>query len=196
MQLCENDSLGLMSKQQHSRLIQIATSCMTGLVLGVTILRIGYISLSTIAEQLLCPPEAIDPGPTITFDVPLGWKKSGDFPSRSDFKKGKVYLTIAALDELAYECLMNSFEFRLAQVEIPGTGQPRLESSCGRIDVVFGECHGRKYFYRMTAPAHWKQIDYMLCVPGGYVSVWLGTKTGADFDEAPVEAKLHTLRLS
>jgi hypothetical protein len=36
----------------------------------------------------------------------------------------------------------------------------------------------------------------MLSVPGGYVSVWLGTMTGAEFDEAQIEAKLHTIALS
>jgi hypothetical protein len=45
-------------------------------------------------------------------------------------------------------------------------------------------------------PAAWKQVDYVLAVPGGFVAIRLGTMTGANFDESSLESKLHTLRLS
>ena len=63
-------------------------------------------------------------------------------------------------------------------------------------EVSFEQCSGKKYLHRMTAPALWKRVDYVLRVPGGFVSIGLGTLTGVEFDEAPLEFKLHTLRLS
>jgi hypothetical protein len=63
-------------------------------------------------------------------------------------------------------------------------------------DVSAGESHGRKFLLVATAPIRWKKVDYVLRVRGGFVSIMLGTLTGADFDESPLEAKLDTLRLS
>ena len=61
-------------------------------------------------------------------------------------------------------------------------------------DVSFEQCTGKKHVHRMTVPAPWKQVDYVLRVPGGFVSIGLGTLTGVAFDEPPLESKLHTLR--
>jgi hypothetical protein len=60
-------------------------------------------------------------------------------------------------------------------------------------DVSFDECSGKKYLYRMTAPTPWKQVDYLLRVPGGFVSIGLGTTTGAEFDESPLESNTTAL---
>jgi hypothetical protein len=157
---------------------------------------LGYILSPDVAEHLSRPPEPIDPGPTIAFELPAGWKKVRTIPFRLDFKKGKVHGSITALDELGFESLRHDREQPPVDVTIPGFEQPRIEGTHENTDAVFGPCHGRKYVYRMTAPAPWKQVDYVLSVPGGYVSVWLGTMTGAEFDEAPVEAKLHTVDLT
>jgi hypothetical protein len=47
--------------------------------------------------------------------------------------------------------------------------------------VAYGECSGRKMLLRMTRPAAWMEVEYLLAVPGGFVCVSLGTVTGADF---------------
>ncbi len=157
---------------------------------------LGYLSLPDIAEHLSGPMEPIDPGPTIAFELPAGWRVVRMIPFRLDFKKGKVHASITALDELGFESLRHSREQPAVEIKIPGFEQPRMEGTRESADVVFGPCRGRKYVNRMTAPAPWKQVDYLLSVPGGYVSIWLGTMTGAEFDEAAIEVKLHTVGLT
>jgi hypothetical protein len=58
-----------------------------------------------------------------------------------------------------------------------------------------GDVSGKKYVYRQVAPVPWKRVNYVLSVPGGFVSAMLDA-LGADFDETPFDAHLHTLRLS
>jgi hypothetical protein len=157
---------------------------------------LGYLSLPGISELLSQQMEPIDPGPTIAFELPAGWKVVRTIPFRLDFKKGKVHGSITALDELNFKFLRHSREQPTVELKIPGFDMPPIDRTHESTDVVFGQCCGRKYVNRMTAPAPWKQVDYMLSVPGGYVSIWLGTLTGTEFDEAPVKAKLHTVGLS
>lgn len=74
--------------------------------------------------------------------------------------------------------------------------QPGQETANEISDVSLDGCSGMKYVFRMIKPAPWKQLDYLLRVPGGCVWIQLSTMTGVDFDESPLESKLHTLRLS
>lgn len=61
--------------------------------------------------------------------------------------------------------------------------------------VDFGAVSGKKCVYRDVAPVPGKRVDNILSVPGGFVSVTLDAR-GADFDEAPFESRLNTLRVA
>jgi hypothetical protein len=59
--------------------------------------------------------------------------------------------------------------------------------------VQFGDSHGFKFCYIQTEP-WWKQVQYLLEVPGGKVNVVLDA-SGKDFDETAFEDKLKTLQI-
>jgi hypothetical protein len=61
------------------------------------------------------------------------------------------------------------------------------------VEVRFGEVAGIKCISRMAAPK-FKQLDYALDVPGGYIVAVLHS-SASDFDESEVEAHFHTLRV-
>jgi hypothetical protein len=111
-------------------------------------------------------------------------------PFRLDLKAGKVTGSIMAIDQFTFELLQAQFQ------ESAKVKQPGIEAAMQITVVAYGQCRGKKYLSRMTAPTAWKEIKYVLAVPGGFVSIGLGTMTGADFDESPLESRLHTLRLS
>lgn len=125
----------------------------------------------------------------MVFEPPSGWQVKA-VPFRLDAKGGDVLGSITAIDESTFGVLQEQHE-QTARLEQPGVAATTVVS-----DVSFGQCRGKKYSHRMTAPAPWKQVDYLLRVPGGFVLIQLGAQAGADFDESPVESKLHTLRLS
>jgi hypothetical protein len=105
-------------------------------------------------------------------------------------KAGKVSASIVAIDEFTFDLLQLQRE-QAAKLQHPGMQETNVVS-----DVSFEQCSGKKFLHRRTAPVPWKQVYYVLRVPGGFVSIELGTMTGAAFDEGPFESKLHTLRLS
>jgi hypothetical protein len=138
-----------------------------------------------LAESATAPPR----GPEMLFEAPNGWKVKA-VPFRLDLKAGKVIGSIMAIDEFTFGLL------QLQREQAAKILQPGVQATNEVSDVSFEQCSGKKYLHRMTAPAPWKHVDYVLRVPGGFVSIGLGTPTGAEFDESPLESKLHTLRLS
>jgi hypothetical protein len=150
---------------------------------------VGYLLHPDLATHLTRPPEPPERGPQMMFDAPDGWKIR-PVPFRLDLKAGKVLGSIMAIDEFSFDLLQHQRE-QTAHRRPPGC-QETTEVS----DVTFGQCRGKKYLYRMMAPAQFKRVDYVSSVPGGYVTIGLAAKEGVDFDETPLEAKLHTLRLS
>jgi hypothetical protein len=115
-------------------------------------------------------------------------------PFRLDLKKGKVFAVIMVIDEFSFHHMRRQEE---TVVAVPWfEPPPRLEGTRQILDVRFGGCVGKKYLGVQTAPFPWKQVRYLLAVPGGFVSVDIGTLTGANFDESDVESKLHSLLLS
>jgi hypothetical protein len=148
---------------------------------------LGFILSPTLAFDLMQP--AVPPlrGPGMLFEAPKGWKVK-PVPFRLDLKAGKVIGSIMAIDESTFKHL------QWQQEQAAKVRQPGIEATDEVSDVSFDQCTGKKYLYRQTAPAPWKQVDYVLHVPGGFVSIGLGTVTGAEFDESPLESKLHTLR--
>jgi hypothetical protein len=151
----------------------------------------GYLSLPDLAEHLIRPRDPIESGPEIAFELPPGWRVMKRIPFRLDLKKGKVFGTITAVDELPITFFQSGREHAAPQLEPPHVRVTREAT-----EVLFGRCSGTKYLCRMTEPALSKQISYQLSVPGGHVVVWLGAGSGVDFDESPFEAKLDTIALS
>jgi hypothetical protein len=107
-------------------------------------------------------------------------------PFNLDLRKGKLRANITAIGE---------FSFR--NLQVPGTRV--FASGEGRVDehdVQLGEVTGKKYLRLQTAPVHWRQLDYVLAVPGGFANIMLCRTDGREFDEIAFEAQLRTLRLS
>ena len=150
---------------------------------------LGFLLSPDLATHLTQPAEIPPRSPEMLFEAPNGWKVK-TVPFRLDLKAGKVIGSIMAIDKFTFELLQLQHE---QAGKIP---QPGVQASIEVSDVSFEQCSGKKYLRRMTTPAPWKQVDYVLRVPGGFVSIGLGTLTGAEFDESPLESKLNTLRLS
>ena len=150
---------------------------------------LGFLLSPDLATHLTQPAESPPRGPEMLFEAPNGWKVR-KVPFRLDLKAGKVIGSIMAIDEFTFDLLQQQRE-QAARVRLPNVSVTTDVS-----EVSFDRCSGKKYLHRTTAPAPWKQVDYVLRVPGGFVSIGLGTLTGADFDEGPLESRLHTLRLS
>jgi hypothetical protein len=151
---------------------------------------LGYIMWpDELAEVLTSPVPPPARGPEFTFEAPAGWTMK-PVPFRLDLKAGKMIGTIVAMGESMFELSQRQREFAVKN-------QPAHVQSMSEIsDISIDTCRGKKFCIRMTAPAPSKQVDYVLRVPGGCVSITLSTLTGDDFDESPLEAKLHTLSLS
>ena len=148
---------------------------------------LGFLSFADLASQLTKPAEPPLRGPAISFASPDGWKVKV-VPFRLDLRRGKVWASITASDQLGFEVHCRLDEHWAAPPELNMT----LESK----QVAFGPCQGKKFVITELVPAPWKSVRYALSVPGGYVSVDLGARDGADFDELPLEAALHTLQIS
>jgi hypothetical protein len=146
----------------------------------------GFLLLPELATNLSQPVEPPPRGPKMSFGAPDGWKVTV-VPFRLDLKKGKLIGTIVVIDEFSFDLMQRQQEHWVAP--------PGLEATREVLAVRHGDVSGKKYTYRQSAPVPWKRVDYVLSVPGGFASAMLDA-LGADFDEAPFDAKLHTLRLS
>jgi hypothetical protein len=91
------------------------------------------------------------------------------------------------IDGFAYELLKHQFS------HLPAPPAP-IERDLRHSPVQFGAAVGVRFTLVQVKPAPWKQVDYLLQVPGGFVSVRL-CAMGADLDEHELEAKLETLRV-
>jgi hypothetical protein len=146
----------------------------------------GFLLSPDIATHLTQPADSPPRGPEMSFVAPEGWKVK-IVPFRLDLKKGKLIGTITAIDKFSFDFMQRQQENWVAP--------PGLEAIREVQVVRHGEVSGTKYVYRQVVPVPWKQLNYLLNVPGGFVSASLSAM-GVDFDEAPFDDKLHTLRLS
>jgi len=146
----------------------------------------GFLLSPDLAAHLTQPAESPPRGPEMGFAAPDGWKVKV-VPFRLDLKRGKLIGTIMAIDEFSFDLMQRQQEHWAAP--------PGLEATREVQAVRHGEVFGKKYVYRQVAPVPWKRVDYVLRVPGGFVSAMLDA-LGSDFDEAPFDDKLHTVRLS
>jgi hypothetical protein len=160
---------------------------------------LGYLLSPDIAAHLTRPAEPPPRGPVMSFDAPEGWEVK-IVPFRLDLKKGKVIGSIQAIDAVTLGHFRAAYEAPAPPV---GIAPPGIKASSQSLEVSFGPCAGTKYLRVCSAPVPgkqmddvWKQVDYLLSVPGGYVFVFLGTVTGVDFDETELESRLHTVTLS
>jgi hypothetical protein len=148
---------------------------------------LGYLSLPDLAQQLTGPPEPPPIGPKMDFEPPDGWEMMV-VPYRLDLKRGRLWASIAAIGQ-------KSMDIQLRQLELWSV-EPPLEATLEMRPVTFEAVSGKKFTMLQTAPVNWKSVRYLLVVPGGNVSVDLGERNGADFDERPLEVQLHTLKIT
>jgi hypothetical protein len=140
---------------------------------------LGFLASRGLAGHLLAPPEKPAPVPRVHFEPPAGWEARREVKSGSlNCRKGRLYAGISAMDKAVFESTL-----------LFGFG-PARES-----EVQFGAAKGKKFVRRGSEPVV-KQLDYCLAVPGGFVMILLTGPIDRDFDEAPFEAQLHTLRVS
>ena len=147
---------------------------------------LGYLTHPNLARQLLQTPADQPPEAIIQFEPPAGWQVRA-IPFNLNLRKGKLEAFITAIGE---------FSFR--NLQLPGARilAPGDEGRFDDQDVQFGEVTGKKYLRLQTAPVPWRQVDYVLAVPGGFASIRLSRSDGREFDETPFEAQLDTLRIS
>lgn len=157
---------------------------------------LGYLSGAGLASHLRRPPpearhKSKPPRRSgIVFDAPEGWTaKPGRW--RLDLKTKGVVGLIEGMDRTSY---LNARRLLKTIRPVPqprGTPKVTVTSS----SIRRGVCSGMKHIRRWSKPALSKQVHYLLQVPGGGVTIVLVTTGKADFDESPLESKLHTLRI-
>ncbi len=156
----------------------------------------GFILSPTLATDLTQPvgpppPGAVEPapqGPKIDFVPPEGWRVKELAPDLLQLKKGKLSGSVMAIDE-------GLFHQSQRERETEWVVAPGVEATRDVQVAEYGNVSGKKYVYRRIAPDQWKRVDYVLSVPGGFAMAGVES-AGADFDEAPFEAQLPTVRLS
>lgn len=157
---------------------------------------LGFILSPTLITDLKQPlepppragPEPVPHGPKVDFVPPDGWRVKQLAPYLLQFKKGKLSGTVMAIDE-------NLFHQTQCDREKEWVVAPGVEATREIQVAQYGNASGKKYVYRRIAPDASKRVDYVLSVPGGFAIAGVES-SGADFDEAPFEAQLHTVRLS
>lgn len=148
----------------------------------------GFLLSADLATHLTRPAEPSPRGPEMLLEPPIGWNVK-TVPYRLDLKAGTVIGSILAIDQA-------SFEGSQRERELTAKLRRPYEQTANEIsDVALDRCSGKKFVFRRITPAPWKQVDYLLQVPGGFVWIQLSTMTGVDFDESLLESSLHTLRL-
>jgi hypothetical protein len=151
-----------------------------------------YLSVSDVVQQLIRPPEPPPPGPTISVDAPDGWKITRASYNVS-LKKGKLFAMIMAIDKFSFQGQQK--QKQVLEGRLGEAGAPGLQATFDIKRIRFGDVAGNKFVYRQSAPVPWKRVECLLRVPGGFVFAVLDAG-GTNFDEAPFESKLHTLRLT
>jgi hypothetical protein len=159
----------------------------------------GYLSYPLMAgnaeafvESLVKPPPPPPRRyPTVEFEPPQGWTTTPALYGEISLKEGKSLGVIKPIDERRLENQARQYERKQANLGL--LGPPGSQTTFDITEVRFGTVVGNKYALVRVAPSPAKHVEYLLRVPGGFVSIRL---TGAKFDESPFESKLHTLRVS
>lgn len=175
----------------------------------------GFVGMTDLQEILDNQPPPPYTGPTVTMLPPAGWTTESAAPYLG-FKCKKVFAMLNAIDDDTFERLKLEFDApipntneivhlaRQTQAQVfaqQGLGielpPPRnIEEKRIRSNLTSGGVFGRKELYVMTAPKFFKQVRYLLTVPGGHVYVTIGRFPPCDFDELVLEAQFETLRVN
>jgi hypothetical protein len=159
-------------------------------------------------EQLLKPPEKPKPiEERLLMDLPpkakskvaedspslhVKWKGQSFHALRwgmeDEFSRKKVLVEFAHPNASAYELFLLRGEPALAEMVPPVAREIRRQS----VSVNLGKVTGHKYVSSGEPPATWKRADYLLQIPGCYVSVSI--QAPASFDEFEWDPYLATLR--
>jgi hypothetical protein len=158
---------------------------------GILFLAAYLMRPGPLARQLLAPP--LPPDPTIGIDPPQDWISKAA-PRSLVLKKGKQFCAIWIWDKSTFE----SRQWDANKREEMQRSSKNPWANLGvwtRQTVKFGESTGEKFVYSQSGNANWKQVDYLLEIPGGLVEVRIGHEAGRDFDESEIEACLSTLKV-
>ncbi|NNJ27629.1 hypothetical protein [Alienimonas chondri] len=124
-----------------------------------------------------------DPGPqpSVFVDAPVGWTAEDAICTRvlTKGKRGAVQALFIA-SQPGFGDLLRT-QWRAGGL----TAEP----------VEFGLVSGERLISELPGPVSHKRVQYELDAPGGSVYVNIARTTGKPFDEAEVEAVLHTLRI-
>lgn len=155
---------------------------------------LGYLSSPGLAALLRRPPPKRPVprprGPAIVFEAPDGWVvKPGAW--RLDLKTKGIVGLVEGMDESTFDDALRLLK-QVRPVPRP-RGAPTVTVTTSNIRR--GGCSGKKHVTRWPTLARAKHVQYVLRVPGGGVSIGLDGTGKADFDESPLESKLHTLRV-
>jgi hypothetical protein len=162
----------------------------TSFVIGVLSYRPG-----PLARRLLAPAQPTPREPTIIFEPPDGWSAEPRSLSLQLRAGRKTIGVITIIDDFSFDVLVHQNQIRdERESQVRNRNPFAISGEWTKSPVRFGETHGNKYLYRQTQPVPWKSVQYLLRVPGGAVNVMLDAH-GKEFDEAPFEDRLHTLRL-
>lgn len=157
----------------------------------------GYLGLFVFQPELLiCPPE---PPPRSKIRVALANSPVCDFVIEQPddiqliLRRKCLCIVIVALDELRFKfAAIGRDNWKLLD-GTPIICDRRVEA------VQFGPVSGTRELLVQTVPAYWKQVKYLLTVPGGQVSAdaFAGSKEqndfGKDFEISDVEAILPSI---
>jgi hypothetical protein len=162
----------------------------TSFVIGVLSYRPG-----PLARRLLAPAQPAPPEPTIFFEPPDGWSAEPRSLSLQLRAGRKTIGVITIIDDFSFDVLVHQNQIRderepQVRIRNPFAVAGDWTKSC----VRFGEARGNKYIYRQTQPVPWRSVQYLLSVPDGAVNIVLDAR-GKEFDEAPFDSRLHTLRI-
>lgn len=161
--------------------------------------------------ELLKPPEKPKPKPLderLIMDLPpktrpktdeewpglsVKWQQERFYAQKcrmdDDYQAKKVRVEFDNPNASAYELFILRGEPGLAEMVPKAAREIRRQS----ISIDLGEVKGHKYVSTGAAPAAWKRVDFLLQIPGGYVSGSI--QASVLFDESKWDPYLKTLRL-
>ena len=144
-----------------------------------------------LARHLLAPPPP--PDPTVSVEISKDWVVK-EFPCRLDLFKDNVFCSFTIMDKSGFEHHLWKSNHR-EQLQMSPKNPWENLGVWGGEPVEFGNCRGEKSIYVQQGKTNWKQVDYALEVPGGYINIRLGHKKGKDFNEVEFEQKFHTIKV-
>jgi hypothetical protein len=157
--------------------------------------------------------------PSVEMTCPPGWKAESSPASLCVRRRGVFAIFTAVFHEEGWELLSHQWEIKrqspspdpfaaaraiqeamsqtlgLQGPDVPPVNLPRYEASDDYSEVRYGDVFGVRHLRCQTSPVIWKNVSYLLTVPGGRISGQISTMKPGSFDQAPIEALLSTVRV-